>query len=169
MVQRLKDAKTIAGDRVFGSRAKGLRRSQMPAILVYTKSESSALFNESPREFQRDLTVAVDLVMEGESEDALDDQLDDWAEQVERAIFLEETFGGVCSDTLLGETEMDVDTEGEKPVGAVRMSLTMPYYSRLPEDLTKDLDELSEINAKMDLAPKDGKIEAEDKVTLPQS
>jgi hypothetical protein len=132
---------TAAGARVFANRAKPLFPSELPAILVYTKNETSQISNEAPREYNRGLVVQIEIVASALSAGSLDDALDALAEQVETAIFSEETFGGLVTDTILGETEMELLEEGEKPIGAARISLSMPYYQQLPGDLTAALDD----------------------------
>lgn len=140
VIAKLKAANTSAGQRVYGNRAAQIFPNELPCILVYTKSEASEISIESPREYKRDLVVALELVAQAATEDALDDVLDAFAEQVEAAIFNDETHGGLVSDTFLGETEMDILTEGEKPVGAAKISLTMPYYQQVPAAPATPLD-----------------------------
>ncbi len=168
LVCRLISAGTMAERRVFGSRAAALFPKELPAILVYSKSEQVEISVESPREYKRNLVVSVELVAQADSEDMLDDVLDDFASQVETAIFSEETFGGVVSDTILSDTEMEILSDGEKPIGAVKVSLLMPYYQRLPGDLTAGLDDFLKMGTKNDLPTKDGVFENNDLVDIPQ-
>jgi hypothetical protein len=146
IVSRLKSAATMAGDRVFPSRAKQLFEAELPAILVYTKEESAQVSIEAPREYERSLKVGIEILAQHPDEALLDDLIDDFCDQVERAMFSEETLGGLVTDTLLGETEMDLNTEGKKPIGIARISLTMPYRQYLPGDLTATLNPFERMN-----------------------
>jgi hypothetical protein len=130
IVEKLKN-KTVAGVRVFGSRAAPIYKHELPCILVYTRTEPVKVSNDSPREYERGLVVQLELVASSENEMLLDDVLDDFAEQVEAAIFEDETHGGLVSDTILGDTEIELLSEGEKPIGALKVSLTMPYHQEL--------------------------------------
>lgn len=164
VIARLKQAGTAAEDRIFGSRVRSIKEKELPCILVYTKQESAEVSIEAPREFKRDLTVTLELIVQGDTETDVDDALDDLAEQVEYAIFREETFGGVVSDVLLGETEIEILSEGERPVGGAKISLTMPYYQQMPGDQTGALEALETVNIKIDQATADDVIESEDTV-----
>lgn len=168
IVARLKSANTNAGQNVFGSRAAPLFKTQLPAILVYTKTETAEVSIDSPREYQRNLVVALELVASAKTEDLLDDALDDLAEQVEISMFAEETLGGLVTDTVLVETEIELLQEGEQPIGAAKISLSMPYFQQLPGDLTGALDALERIDTKIDLPPADGTSESEDLQDIPQ-
>lgn len=140
IVERLKDANTLAGVNVFPNRAKKLKDAELPCILVYSRSETAEVSVESPREYKRGLSVSLELVHAAFDQTSIDDTLDDFAEQVETAMFLDETFGGIVSDTILGDTEMVLLDEGERPVGAMKIAFMMPYYQQLPGDQTDSLD-----------------------------
>lgn len=163
IVARLAAGNTAAGTRVFSNRAKPLFNSELPCILVYSKTEAVEVSIESPREYKRSLSISLELVTTSTSESTMDDDLDAFCEQVETLIFSEETFGGLVSDTILGETEMDLIQEGEKPVGAAKISLTMPYYQQLPGDLSGDLDDFEEMDTTIE-TPEGATISGTDEV-----
>jgi hypothetical protein len=131
IVEKLKSKLPSPGDRVFPSRAAPIYKQSSRAILVYTKEEPAQVSIEAPREYERGLVVQLELVASSENEMLLDDVLDDFAEQVEAAIFEDETHGGLVSDTILGDTEIELLSEGEKPIGDLKVSLTMPYHQEL--------------------------------------
>lgn len=168
VVERLKAASTSADSRVFANRALPLFKNELPAILVYLSSEPSEISIEAPREYRRNLQLTLELVAQNNSEGGLDDALDELAEQVERVMFEDETFGGLVSDTILGETTAEIIEEGEKPVGAVKISFSMPYFQQIPAEPTYPLDPFKTANTKIDMAPKDGVNNSEDSQTLPQ-
>lgn len=167
---RLKGAGTMAGVKVFGNRAAQIFPAELPVILVYTKNEPVDVAIESPREYKRNLVVSIELVASAQKESTLDDTLDAFANQVERAMLnTDETFGGLVTDTLLGDTEIEQISEGEKPVGAVKISFAMPYYQQFPEEPEETLDPFETANTEIDLPPADETIEATDTVTLEQT
>lgn len=167
VIQRLKDANTACGQRVFGNRARQIFQNELPCLLVYTQKEPVEISVQGPREYKRSLQVAVEIV--AKADDDLDDSIDDIAEQVEAAIFTDETFGDLASDTILGDTDIDIIDDGEKPIGAAKILLTIPYYQRLPELVPADMDDFKTATMVVDVAPGDGQVESTDSITLPQS
>lgn len=170
VIATLKAGSTAAGQRVFGNRARMILKNELPAILVYTRNEPVEISAESPREFKRSLALSIELIASADDEDTLDDVLDDLAEEVENLLFVDETQGGVATDTILGETEIETAADGEKPVGMAKITLTLPYFQRLPADLTGDLDAFETAHTEMDPAPADAVAHAnsEDDIELPQ-
>lgn len=165
----LKAANTVAGARVFGNRARQIMPKEIPCILVYTKNETAEVFVESPREYQRHLALSLELVAQAEKEEDLDDVLDDFCEQVERAMFVDETFGKLATDTLLVDTEIEILTEGVNPVGAAKLTFSIPYTQQLPDGLDLTLDDLARIDVKIDPASDDQTSHemSEDLITVP--
>lgn len=165
----LTDLASDVSTRVFPNRFRTLMTAELPAILVYTLEEQSEKAVEAPREYSRKVSIAVEIVVR--ANDSLDDTLDALAEKVENSIFKDETWGGKANDTLLGDTSVDLLSEGEKPVGGMKIELIVDYNSRLPEDSNATaLDDLETVNAKIDVskdgvAP-DGTIESEDTIDV---
>jgi hypothetical protein len=92
--------------------------------------------------------------------------------KVEASIFKDETFGGLCADTILGETAMDLLSEGDKPIGGMKITLETPYYQRLPADAADGvLDSMKTFEVTTNLsnngAAPDADIEAEDTISVP--
>jgi len=168
IVSRLIQAGTMAERRVFGSRAVALQPKELPAILVYTKNEQVEKSAEAPREFKRTVTVSIELVAQSDREETLDDALDDFCEQVEKAVFSDQYFDSLVSDCFLGDTEIEILSDGEKPIGAAKINLLMHYFQRLPGDLTGELDDFLSMGTKVDLPEADGTFENNDLVDVPQ-
>jgi hypothetical protein len=169
VINALKAGGTVAGTRVFGNRSRPVFAKEIPCIIVYTKNEPVEESGSGPREYKRSLALAIELLSQAADEDTLDDVLDDFADQVETIMFADETFGGVASDTVLGETESDILTDGEKPTGVLKINFTLPYYDRKPADSQgSGLDDFKTADIKFDVAPKDGQIESEDTINIPQ-
>lgn len=167
VIARLKEANTESGIRVYTNRIRPIFPAECPLILVYTRNEPAEISNEAPREYKRTLRVNVEIV--ALADDDLDDTLDAIAEKVEKAIFEDETFGGLASDTVLGETDVDIVGEGEKPIGAARITFEISYFMRMPDAPAVELSPFEKANTKIDMAPKEGNINSEDTVSLPQS
>jgi hypothetical protein len=165
VVARLQaDIPTLAA-KIFPNRITPLFQSALPCIVVYTLKEPAEVCVESPREYRRDLQVIIEAL--ATADNSLDDTLDDLCEQIENSIFKEETFGGLVTDTLLTESEVVLLGDGEKKIGAAQITLSMPYNTILPGDLTGNLDPLERFNTKFDV-DSDGQIESEDDLELGQ-
>jgi len=170
IVLRLLQAGTLAERRVFGSRAAPLQPKELPALLVYTKSEQVEISNVAPQEFKRTLTVSLELVAQSDREETLDDLLDEFAFQVEKSIFSDQYFDDLVSECVLGDTDIEILSDGEKPIGAVKINLLITYFQRLPADDSSDgFDDFLKIGTKVDLPTADGSFENDDLVDIPQS
>lgn len=162
IVERLKD-RTEAAERVFSNRARQLWPEELPAIMVYTRSETSKDFGSAPRSLERELRMAVEIV--AKADENLDDELDTIAQQVEDRILGDDTLGGICSDIILTDTEMAVSGEGDTLFGSAVLTFRVVYHT---EVYVKDAEitDLERINVDYDLNA-DDKIEAVDTIELP--
>jgi hypothetical protein len=134
-------SQTAAGIRVYETRKVPAKRLELPSIAIYTLQESinPDSKNRAPRELTRNVSVAIGAaVKEGEN---VDDAMDDIALEIERVMHADETFGGVCGDSILSETEMDVSEIGDQPIGIVILTYSVTYYTTAPEAEDTDLDD----------------------------
>lgn len=104
---------------------------EIPALSVYSLSETAEVFNEAPRNLRRRLELAVEIVAHGI--EGIDNFLDSVALQVENVVFIDETLNGLVSDCRLTGTEMIQRTEGESPVGAIVLRFDATYFTDAPE------------------------------------
>ena len=115
--------------RVFGSRIYPLTAPQLPAIAVYTASESSNLQTMGLRTQMRDLSVSIDVYVM--VNDKFDDDIDDLCVQIEQTIAADYTLNGLAKDTILTGTEIDFDGEAEKPIGVARLTYSIRYVTSI--------------------------------------
>ena len=120
---------TPAQGRVFSTRSIELTPEDLPCIIVQGNEESVQPINKSGFDggYRRTLTVTVECL--AEALDDVEDNLDLLALGVEGALD-----GLVVADAesgmlVLQSTEMDVDRDGEIPIGAVRLTYTCTYTS----------------------------------------
>lgn len=141
--QLLKQAKTKAGDNVHQHRNLPLFNKTLPAILVYAGDEESSIFNESPRELERVVSFRVQPMVETKNEADLDDELDEFAAQIEAAINIDDSLCGTVSDVFLsGTSEIEIDNSGEQPTGAIELTFTVTYHTcELPPPPNDDFGE----------------------------
>lgn len=161
--------KTAANARVFATRAFPLwDQDELPAILVYTETEDSSVFDAAPKRYKRTVRVAIQCVVRADA--ALDDALDDMAEAVENQIALDDTLGGLASDCRVTQIEMTVLGEGEQSVGACRIMVDVDYFKLAPVEQPEPVvSALTRADVNMDLAPADGRIDSTQRINLPQT
>ena len=163
VVAALVAANTSAGARVYSSRKPPFKRADIPAIAVYTLSETSDDRQSAPREYKRKAKLAVEgAVQVGEN---VDDALDALRLEVETVMDPDPTFGDVCSDSRLTGTELELAEQGDQMVGLLRMTYEVTYYTdaRLPP--SGDMDDLKTVDAKTSLGGvQDEDDQAEDTV-----
>ena len=132
--------KTIAGNRVESSRPNPLSQqphaagglNELPAIIIYTRSTRSEVFDESPRRYRHEAELVIECACEiGPGQD-LDDQLDEFEEQVVNALLLDDTLGGTADDLVLVGSTNTIDGGGNKLLGAVIISLQATFYTYAP-------------------------------------
>jgi len=146
--------KTDAGQNVFSNRASATWSEELPLIAVYSRAEGVENTGTAPLEFKRTIEMAVEIIAQGSEEPgaalSAEDILDDVAEQVEKALFRDETLGEIdsplkagkkisCVDSLKLKTiEFDFQGEGAKPVGSAIMLFDAVYYEMSPVALEEE-------------------------------
>lgn len=114
------------GSNVFRSRIFPLEQTNLPALCIYTKSETSEYDTIGlPRSVNRILDVAVEAYVKGVSN--YDNTLDTIAVEVEEAIAADVTLGGVAKDAQITAFEADFAGDGEQPVAVGRFTVTVEY------------------------------------------
>ena len=117
---------TTTGSNVFRSRIFPLEQTNLPALCIYTKSETSEYDTIGlPRSVNRILDVAVEAYVKGVSN--YDNTLDTIAVEVEEAIAADVTLGGVAKDAQITAFEADFAGDGEQPVAVGRFTITVEY------------------------------------------
>jgi hypothetical protein len=123
--------RTDARDRVFKSRQSPLRSSELPAINVYTETESNRPGSEStaPRELVRTVVVAIEAWVQ--ATENVDDTLDAIALQIETAMDLDLELSSTAFQSVLTSTEIGITTNSERPMGCVHLEYAVTYHSDL--------------------------------------
>ena len=114
------------GSNVFRSRIFPLEQTNLPALVIYSKSETSEYDTIGlPRSINRVLDVAVEAYVKGVSN--YDNTLDTIAVEVEEAIAADVTLGGLAKDAQITAFEADFAGDGEQPVAVGRFTITVEY------------------------------------------
>lgn len=125
---------TAAGARVEATRVNSNRKTQLPAIGVYTLRElvdTEASQLTAPRVLSRELKLMIESWV-GHSEDyKVDDRMDDIAEQIEAALDADRYIGGrvngLVKDTILESTEIAIPEGNDPLVGVITMTYRVTY------------------------------------------
>lgn len=181
VIKALKN-KTLAGENVFTNQSTPQWDKDLPAILVYSESETATEQNVAPRELKRVLELRIECIARGnDTENADDDKpsvediLDDLAEQVECELSRDDSLDCTASDIILTGTEFQFEGEGAFPIGSARLRYEVTYYQHVPDTRAKQagIEDAKTIEADWhvghDGAPDLTNIEAEDTVELPQA
>jgi len=144
---------------VFSSRLRALNNENLPAILVYTRSESAEKFAEAPRELDRALELLVEIKVAGLYD--CDDVVDTFADRVEDLIHQDDSFGALVNDVLLSNTDIEFFNEGATPYCVARLTFDVQYFTftnifsepndlkRIDISLDVNRDNVSEINTRI--------------------
>jgi len=118
---------TTTGSNVYQSRVYPLENINLPALIIYTKSETSEpIVIGTNRVMSRELSVIVEGYVKATSN--FDDTIDTISKEVEAAVAADRTLDGLSKDCYLESTEIEYTGEGEKPLGYVSLTFITNYY-----------------------------------------
>ena len=113
---------TTTGGNVFQSRVYRLQASELPALLVYTNSETVERSHMTSG-LVRELTLRVEGIAKALVN--IDDTLDTIGAEVEAALGGQEPAG--VEDLVLQSADVTINGEGEQQVGAIVMDYLVRY------------------------------------------
>ena len=115
---------TTTAARVFKSRVYPLTDAEMPGLCVYARSDQP---NYESSSLQSIVWHELELIIEGYVKGSDDDTLDTIAEEVETALYTDQTFSGLAAGIEIGPQEIGVEGEGDKMVGVIQMGFKVFY------------------------------------------
>ena len=117
---------TTTGANVYASRVYPLGGAKLPALLIYTQSES---LEETAFSSKRVQTRELQVIVEGyiKAVANFDDSLDTICKEVEIAILDAPKLGGLAVNTELTNVEASYSGEAEQPVGTIRLTFAVQY------------------------------------------
>ncbi|MCU0806309.1 MAG: hypothetical protein MUF79_14660 [Burkholderiales bacterium] len=119
---------TTTGSSVFQSRIWPVQSSELPALLVYTTTETVTTETiENPEGQRREIEVRVDGIAKAAAN--LDDTLDQIAKEVETALAAAITVAGKSVRVYYTGCEIEFDAETEAEAGAVQMRFTAELFT----------------------------------------
>tara|TARA_R100000734_G_C3318312_1_gene112338 strand:- start:2302 stop:2748 length:447 start_codon:yes stop_codon:yes gene_type:complete len=119
---------TTTGSNVFQSRVYHLQDSNLPALLIYTATESSeAVTIGTTRNIERILELNIEGYAKATTNS--DDTVDTIAKEVEVALASDVTINGLAKDCFIESTEISYNGEGEQPLAVIKMIFAVHYIT----------------------------------------
>jgi hypothetical protein len=175
VVALLTSANTDAGTRVKSTRVDPHKRTQLPAIGVYTLDETtdSQSAGFAPIELTRHLQLEITAWVEHSDEVPLDDSMDDIAEQIENAMASDYYLSGTVADQMLESTMMQVvedDGRSDPLIGIVVLTYAITYRTYPLEVGAEPSDAFVTVDVKQPLVGGvPTTVPAEDKFTVQEA
>ena len=120
---------TTTGANVFASRVYPLQDGELPGLCVFTRAEE---VDEEQGKVERlqHRGVFISVVGYDKLIAGLDDNLDTIAAEVETAVFADRFMSGLIVSLDLVSTDIEIDTESEKPVGEITLTFLAQYLTQ---------------------------------------
>ena len=116
---------STTGSNVFQTRLYPVEAGSLPCLLVYSTSEESEVTEmATPRRLTRLLNVVIQGVV---SATQPDDTLDLISKEVEVAMAADVKINDLADNSFLSSTEIEINAEGAKPIGIVRLNYVVEY------------------------------------------
>ena len=118
---------TTTGSNVFQTRVYPLENTNLPALVIYTKDETSEpIVVSTNRLMSRELELIIEVYVKQTSN--FDDEIDKICKEVEIAISADTTLNGLAKDCYLQSTSIEYNTEGEQPISYAVLTFLTNYY-----------------------------------------
>ena len=119
---------STTGSNVYQSRVYNLENSDLPALIIYTRSEDTELLEMgSTRTLERNLSLVVEAYVKANSN--YDDTIDTIAKEIESAMGADVTHYNLARDSFLDSTEINYNGEGEQPIAVMTMVYNINYQT----------------------------------------
>lgn len=120
---------TSAGTRVTPTRVEPHKKTDLPAISVYTLSEATVDDNDgaAPRELTRVVNLEITGWVAHVATLPADDAMDALAAQIEAAMDADPYLGGAAGDSILQGTELTIIDDGDPLVGVVTLTYAVTF------------------------------------------
>lgn len=113
--------------RVYTTRVHPLNDTNLPAISVYTGSETSQRMNLGVTDVIRQLALEIDVYVRETSK--FDDDVDAIAVQVEEAMAGNFTLDGLAKFVVLTSTQIQFDGDADQILGVAKLTYSVEYVT----------------------------------------
>ena len=117
---------TTTGSNVFESRVYPLSDASLPALIIYSKSETSSISTMGTGlGIDRTMTLTIEAYVKANL--TFDDTIDTICDEVEVAMGTDPSLNGKVRFSYLESTDIDYDGDGENPIGYATMNYVVEY------------------------------------------
>lgn len=117
---------TTTGSNVFESRVYPLSDASLPALIIYSKSETSSISTMGTGlGIDRTMTLTIEAYVKANL--TFDDTIDTICAEVEVAMGTDPSLNGKVRFSYLESTDIDYDGDGENPIGYATMNYVVEY------------------------------------------
>lgn len=117
--------------RVYTTRVHPLNDTNLPAISVYTGSETSQRMNLGVTDVIRELALEIDVYVRETSK--FDDDVDAIAVQVEEAMAGNFTLDGLAKFVVLTSTQIQFDGDADQILGVAKLTYSVEYVTPIDD------------------------------------
>lgn len=128
-IQALLQNQTEAKERVYINRVIPTQSEDLPVILIYTTGESISRFNEAPKDYRRVMSVRIECIDKGNTDDDLDFKLETLADKVEEVMEIDDTLGDLVNKSELVSTDYQADPDAESPTGILALTYSVEFFT----------------------------------------
>lgn len=123
----LKAEVSLVKRRVYTTRVHPLNDTNLPAISVYTGTETSQRLQAGVTDMIRELSLEIDCYVRETS--SFDDDVDAIAVQVEEAMATKFTLDGLAKFTVLTSTQIQFDGDADQILGVAKLTYSVQYVT----------------------------------------
>lgn len=117
---------TTTGSNVFESRVYPLSDASLPALIIYSKAETSSISTMGTGlGIDRTMTLTIEAYVKANL--TFDDTIDTICAEVEVAMGTDPKLNGKVRFSYLESTDIDYDGDGENPIGYATMNYVVEY------------------------------------------
>lgn len=124
----LKEESGLTTANLYKMRKYALDDSKLPAICVYTTSETSSLATIGTRKISRNVEMVIEVYNKASSTSVVG-TIDQFAAEIAAAVQSDYQLGGLCKSSMLTTSQVDSSVDGEQPVAFARLAFTVNYHT----------------------------------------
>lgn len=126
---------TLAGKNIFMNKMIHPQSDCLPAVIIYTMSESIEELDQAPRRQKRELQLQLEVLSAVDRESPNNDQLDQLTWQIEILLADDDDWNKTINRQELSQVRMEFREQGDRPIGAALMTYDVEYITTLPESI----------------------------------
>lgn len=112
------------------SRSSFTEASELPAINIYTLDETVDRFDAAPKSYKRILAMTIECINSQDSDEKLDECLEEMGADVETAMEADETLGELVNKLELVRTAYKLEPEAEIATGSLILTYNIEFFTQ---------------------------------------